>query len=376
MTGEPVTAAMALTPRAVDPATIERELARLWMPARQAPGDPQPPTRACMSNLIVFCSVPHAAPSVAQEIAAVVHRHPARVLLLVAGADDLLSDVEAHVTAQCHLAPGGRQICSEHVTISVGADGVRRLPSVTRSLLIGDLPTALWWVSGDAPLHGGAVFDELAALAGQVIYDSAGWTDTVRDLVGMARWALAADRQRVVADLAWRRLTAWRSLIGQSLDPAVVPNALQRITEVTVQHGPHGLPQACFLVGWLATSLGWESAGGSMKPGAELMWRFRAPAGVVRTVVRRLEAGEAEVHSAQISWRDGGRSATATFERLAPEKLAVHGDAALPSRTLRTPPQRRESLVAEQLPDLDHDRLFRRVLEVSRTMAEALLPAV
>jgi len=39
------------------------------------------------------------------------------------------------------------------------------------------------------------------------------------------------------------------------------------------------------------------------------------------------------------------------------------------------PPQRRESLVAAQLPDLDHDRLFRRVLEVSHTMAEALLPA-
>ena len=319
----------ALTPRAVDAPAIERELARLWR-AAQAPEAQQPLTRACMSNLIVFCTARSAAQRLSQEIAAVVQRHPARVLLLVAGVSDLLSDIEAYVSAQCHLAAGGRQVCSEHVTIAVGAGGTRRLPSIARALLIGDLPTSLWWATNEVPLHEGTVFDELAAMAQQVIYDSAGWPDVVNELVGTARWALSAGRDRVVTDLAWRRLSPWRSLIGQSLDPIVVPKALDRITKVVVEHGPHGLPQACFLVGWLASCLGWQSVGGTMEPGTKLLWRFDTPSGAVRATLRRLDAGEAEVHSVHISWVRDGRPASACFERLAPERLAVRGDAAVP----------------------------------------------
>jgi glucose-6-phosphate dehydrogenase assembly protein OpcA len=362
---------VAIEPRPVDVEAIERELGRLWQETQEEPDRPRV-TRACMSNLIVFTSREQAV-RVEPELASVVQRHPARALLLVADGGDQGSDIEAYVSAQCHVIDDLGQVCSEHVTVNAGAGALLRLPSVARPLLIGDLPTALWWGTSEAPPLAGDLFRALAEMADQVIYDSFDWLDAVRGVIATATWANSGATDQVVADIAWRRLTPWRRLISESLDPAVAPESLDHITDVVVEHGPHGLPQAWLLIGWLGTCLRWQPARGEVAPDVEVTWWFRSEHSPVRVTVRRLAEGEPEVRSLSILSKTGAGAQTATFSEVAPQRLGVSATgSATPRQVLTVPLESRAVLIARQLPALEHDPLFEKSLAMSRAMAEML----
>ncbi|HKE12931.1 MAG TPA: glucose-6-phosphate dehydrogenase assembly protein OpcA, partial [Myxococcota bacterium] len=131
--------------RRIDVRAIEHELAALWNEphAGMAGGEPgqELATRACMSNLVIWCATQEEARGLPIEIGAIVEKHPSRVLLLVGEAESAAGGLSASVSALCHPASAGRQICSEHVTLAAPGTGVGRLPSLARPLLIGDLPT-------------------------------------------------------------------------------------------------------------------------------------------------------------------------------------------------------------------------------------------
>jgi len=370
----PAAPLISSAPRPVDVAAIEQELAHLWGQPQATGATEDAVTRACMSNLIIFCGSASDAGVISQEVAHIVLQHPARVLLLVGDREHSSADLDAYVSAQCHLSGGGKQVCSEHVMISTGANAARRLPSVTRSLLIADLPTALWWAEIEAPPLRGELFEEFAAMANQVIYDSVGWDDAPHGVVATADWVARVQAGQTVADLAWRRLKPWRRLISQSLDPAVAPGALDAVSEVVVEHGPHALPQAWLLLGWLASRLGWRSTAGKVQPGVEVTWVFQSLHGLVRVTVRRADRGESEVQKATIMWTTGSQTTRATFAMVAPGRLAVsHGEPATAARTLAVPTCTRAALVARQLPNLGRDVQFRDTLRLARAMAAALL---
>ena len=178
------------------------------------------------------------------------------------------------------------------------------------------------------------------------------------------------DVAQVIADLAWRRITAWRRLLSQSLDPAIAPGALQSIREVVVEHGPHALPEAWLLIGWLACCLGWRAAGGAIVPGVDLAWAFQAPHGTVGVTVRRRDDGTAGLRSASIVWSNGRLQAS----ELNPGRLAVRmNGGADPRRVIANPSRSRAALLARQLPTLSRDTVFLDTLEIARIMAKALL---
>jgi glucose-6-phosphate dehydrogenase assembly protein OpcA len=241
-------------------------------------------------------------------------------------------------------------------------------------VLIGDLPTALWWADAQAPPLEGELFQELSAMADQVIYDSVGWADAAHGVVATADWVARVEAEQTVADLAWRRLKPWRRLISQTLDPSVLPGALDTINEIVIEHGPHALPQAWMLIGWLACRLGWHSVGGSVQPGTEITWAFQSAHGPVSVTVRRVGEAESDIDKATIGWKIGNQAGRATFEAVAPGRLAVDADTTTaPRRILATPALTRAKLVARQLPNLGRDALFRDTLKVSRMMAKSLL---
>ncbi len=361
-------------PKPVDVAGIERELARLWNEPHPASDAPQNVTRAVMSNLLIYCASREQAEKVPLEIATIVLKHPCRALLLIGDSKAAGNDIEAQVSAHCHFIGGGRQVCSEHVTVTADGDAVRRLPSAARSLLLGDIPTSLWWVPPEPPPLGGPLFEELSAMADQVIYDSLGWLDPVHHMIATANWTGTESTGQRIADLSWRKLKPWRRIISQALDPTVVGDAMQAITAVDMEHGPHGLPQAWMLVSWLVRRLGWEPAGGRVKPGVEIDWMFRSPRNPVTITIRRLPEGEPAVRKISISWPAGGKTTTAHFVVAQPGRYVVTwDDPAIPPRGLAWPALTRADLLARQLPDLDSDSLFRHTLQVCKTMAEALL---
>ncbi|MEJ7639057.1 MAG: glucose-6-phosphate dehydrogenase assembly protein OpcA [Singulisphaera sp.] len=303
--GNPRVVSTPLEP--VDISAIERELTKLWKPPEGHAGDHHPLTRACMSNLIIHGTTREQAGLIPDELDVLVRHHPARVLLLVDEDDREETAIEAFVSARCHLSGKHSQVCSEHVTINASGDAVRRLPSVARSLLIGDLPTTLWWASDEAPPLGGGLFDELAAMSDQVIYSSQAWPDPTQGTLAMADWAGAIDPDEPdIADLSWGRLKLWRRLMSQSLDPAVLPGALGAIDRVDVEYGPLGLPQAWLLVGWLSARLGCLPTGSTSSKGQDTVSSFHSPRGPLEVRFRMRAEGEPEVRSVAVSWKGEG----------------------------------------------------------------------
>ncbi len=361
------------SPRAVPLECIEQELAELWRTYNAEPRGQEPVTRARMSNLVIFCSTQDQANNVLRELPAIVQVHPARVLLLVAEQTTPQPGIDSYVSALCHVSGSQRQICSEYVTLSAEGDSLRGLPSAVRFLLVGDLPTTLWWAVPTAPPLGAELFQELSQLADQVIYDSRGWPDPVPAVVATAEWAASERAPTLVADLAWRHLRPWRRLISQVLDPAVVPGALEHIDAVVVDHGPHALPQAWLLIGWLACHLGWKPVGGKVKPGVEVTWGFEGPRHPLKVTIRRLSEGLAEVDRVSIAWADGRKTRGLTFSRLDEGRLGVIDEsAAAPVSVLATPSTDVARMVGRQLSNRGRDMLFCKTLQVSRSMAEAV----
>lgn len=358
--------------KTINVADIERELNELL---RQplGPDGQEMITWACMSNLIIYCATEEQLNRVTAEIGFIVRHHPARVLVLVGDAAGTRSDLEAYVSASCHIYGGGRKCCSEHVTLSAGGSAARRLPFMVRSLLIGDLPTDLWWTHSEPPPAGGELFHELADMCNQVIYESASWPNPAKSVVTMAQWAANPEIGQTISDLGWRKLKPWRRILGQALDPGVAPEALESITEVVIDHGPHMLQQVWLLVGWLAGRLDWKPLGGRAVPGEALTWRFQSPRGTVSITARRHGGLSPEIHRLALNWKVAGKTQTAEFAVAGPNRLAVTmKDSTVPPRYLVSPYQSRASLVAKQLPDRGRDELFDQTLQLSRKMAEAL----
>jgi len=369
---------VATTPIPVDLATIESVLTSLWRNEEAAPGSSLGVlTRACMSNLLIVCRGRDQAELVAREVDEIVSRQPSRVILLVF---DVLTEgrpaaLEAAVSAHCHRSGGGsRQVCSEMVRICAGGDDVRKLPSAARSLIIGDLPTSLWWDTPTPPPLAGDLFHELMPMADQVVYSSFQWPDPIAGTLETADWVNGLQPgEPVVMDLAWRGLRPWRQLISQSLDPSVLPGAIEGLSEVEIEHGSHGLPQAWLLAGWIASALGWVPGERTVVKGREISWRFHGAAGDVGLVVRRTEGVEPPVCRVKTAWRADGRKAALTFAPAGPVHLAATAEGFdAETKMLMSPRATRASLVAAELQQLEPDEVFRGALLVARRLAENL----
>ncbi len=365
----PEIAATAL--RRVELSEIDDELRQLWGSDDAESGAS---VRACMSNLIVFCVSEGEVKRVEEELPDIAREHPSRVLLLLAEADAPDSRILGDVSVYCFLGGARGKICSERITLHARGSSVQGLPAAVRPLLIGDLPTALWWTPIDrSPAEYGQIFEQLAGLADHVVYDSRGWLDPVRSVVAAARCAADAESEFAVFDLAWRGLEPWRRLLAECLDPSVRPGALSSIREVRIEHGPHALPKAWLLIGWLAQGLGWRATGGALSPGVQVTWRFQSEHPIDVTI-RRRDRGAPDLYVVSVAWSANGTSDRETFERLGPERVGVVDAASgASSRGVAVPRGSRSQLVARELPVRNRQPVFRKALVISRVMAEALL---
>jgi glucose-6-phosphate dehydrogenase assembly protein OpcA len=358
-------------PRPTHLSTLERELMRPW----RHPGVPAsevPATRALLANLVVVCDdEQHAA--VSRDVAEIVAKHPSRVIVLVVEPNRETSDIPASVTTHGRLATGSPQVCGDVVTLHVGPATVRQLPSLVWSLLLGELPTALWWGTPQAASLACDAFDELAGSADQVILDSAGAADPLSEMLITARW-IVADKPDVVSDLAWRRPKLWRRIVAQALDPEVAPGALESIENVQIAHGPSSLTGAWLLTGWLAFRLGWRPRGGRALAGGDVAWTFESPQGTPRVQIRRVPEPDEDIDQIRIATKVSGRPVTFNFARQRAGHVSVVADG-LNDRvsSLSLPVASRGELVARQLPDLSRDGLFESSIILARSMAEAVV---
>jgi glucose-6-phosphate dehydrogenase assembly protein OpcA len=277
------------------------------------------------------------------------------------------------------MEPHGVKTCTEEVTLLARGRGSDHLPYAVRSLLMGDLPTNLWWASRTPPPLAGTLLNDLAEYAQQVLYDSLGWLEPARGVVAVATWISGVERSarrgwRVVSDLNWRRLKYWRRLLAQPLDPGAAPGALETITEVRIEHGPHAVIQAWLLVSWLVSRLGWQVAAGRVEPGTEISWHVRAPHGLVTLRIRRLSEGPAQVTRMRIACALDGKPGALNFIAEDSRRLTVQPEGAdAAPRTLTVQPQPLSELIARQLSDREHDQVFHESMAVAGTLARSVL---
>lgn len=248
---------------------IEKELAALWRSASQ---DKHEVTRACSWNLVVHCGDDATFDAAKPVVDEAVRHVPSRTLVLKPRPYATGKEIEAWVTANCQVAPGGgKLLCTEEITVeSRGKEGAEHLPSLIRALMVPDVPTALWW-AGAPPTDSSAVRILLSGVD-RLIFDTAqlpqdGGLTRLAHVGGLLDGLL-------LTDLNWLRTGSLRSVLASLFDPPVGAEPLTRLKRVRVEASARGLPAAKLLIGWLASRLAW-GAPERMESGL-LGWRVPA----------------------------------------------------------------------------------------------------
>ena len=239
--------APTLTDRAWRPSALERieaDLTALW----EDLGREAPVSRAAMSNLVVFCRCPardEVDPEAEPEgvpVDAVSSHHPARVILL---RHDPTVTAPAHARVGVRaFGPADARYGIEHIVVRSACDEAA-LPSIVRPLLLGDLPTSIWWaedLSTEPPVT------SLVTMGRQLLYDSRQWHD-VRSGVRAVEPFLSDAFGPDLADVNWRRLTPLRQALVHALRSSA--SARQRPTSIRIRHRPGESALAWLLAGWL-----------------------------------------------------------------------------------------------------------------------------
>ncbi len=161
--------------------------------------------------------------------------HPCRILLVVTGNGRHTPSLDAEVRI-------GEDTSGEVVVVRMRGPLADHPASVIRPLLLPDSPVVVWW-PGSVPTSKTAA-DSLAELSNRRITDAATARQPRRELTRRAEHLSAGD-----TDLAWTRLTPWRTLLAAALDqfPA-------RITALAVE-AERANPSADLLAAWLGTQL-------------------------------------------------------------------------------------------------------------------------
>lgn len=360
--------------RKVRAADVQHEIDAIWRDGQQALGAGQIVTRACMSNLIIYCDDDTQSADVEASLPGIVLPHPSRVILLTGHGKTADPGIEVFVSGHYRVLPGGWQVCAEQIRVVADGQAAPRLPSVARSHRLGNLPTTLWWASRQPPPFADKLFFQLATLSDQIIYDSFGWTEPTKGMQAMSRWLAAERTEYVVDNLAWRRLKPWRSLISQVLDPAVLPDALSQVSRLEITHGPHAVTMAALLVGWLAALLRWEVRGGRVVAGKRTVWQFGSGKRQFPVELTRVDTPPTAPHEVHWVWRDGERERHMILRELPDDRFGIaEQPGAPPVRVISAPQPDRGAMVAAQMAHRARDAVFEQAMETGNAMTTVLL---
>lgn len=169
--------------------------------------------------------------------------HPCRLLVVVrSDIERPRNRLDAEIVVGGRLGPGEAVVMRMYGRLALHAE------SVVLPLLVPDVPVVTWW-HGEPPEE--IATDFLGVTADRRITDAAQAADPI-----------AALHQRAVdyapgdTDLAWTRITTWRTLVASAFDTSEA-----KVTGATVV-APKTDPTAALMIGWLSSRLGisptWE----------------------------------------------------------------------------------------------------------------------
>lgn len=295
----------------VDVKAIQTELNSLWLKASTSSPDEEYPqvVRACSANLILYTDRDDAEKTDADLLDEVVQQHPARAILSICRPVADFNKIEAWVSARCHLVGGGRQVCSELITVLAEGNAGQELISVIDSLLIGDLPIFVWWTIDD--LNGEKIAPFLMN-ARRLIVDSSRAPFSfsfVRDLQALVE---STEECIHISDLNWRRLLGIRSAIAEEFDRAPLAiSDLQKIKKVKLASCGQELnedkcsTQALLILGWLASRLGWEPVSFGKEDGKGTIAKYSNNVEVTFTSTPMNHVAQGSVYEVELEIKGG-----------------------------------------------------------------------
>jgi glucose-6-phosphate dehydrogenase assembly protein OpcA len=234
--------------------TIEKRLADIWREEQES--EERPVTRAALWNVVAHTwdGEQHArASTVLGRASASV---PQRTIVIRANLQGE-GEMSSWISANCHLIGGGnQQVCSEEVSIVAAGDRVPHIPPLVDSLLLPDMPVAVWWL-GHLPQEQDEYVEALLQHADRLIVDSAQFQNA-SDFDHVAR--IAESTTTAPADLNWARIEEWRAATAMLFDPPSMRERLKQIANVKVTSGGGTslgeLSEALLYVSWLRAQLG------------------------------------------------------------------------------------------------------------------------
>lgn len=238
--------------------------------------------------------------------------HPMRIVTFVPRPQDRDTRLDAEISVGGDDGPGEvavlrlRGLLAEHAN------------SVAVPLLLPDTPVVAFWPVSAPAVPGD---DPIGRHAQRRITDAAAAPDPLLAILGRRDGYQDGD-----TDLAWSRLTPWRSLLATVFDGQVAK------VQAGAVDGEHGDPSLLLLATWLERSL---------RVPIEIRWN-RGPG--ITSVCLDTRAGQVRLD------RPDGKTAVLSRPGSADAQLA------LPRRDLA-------SLLAEELRRLDPDEAYQRVLE-------------
>lgn len=212
--------------------TTSSRVAWAFLEARRVAGSP---AMGMVLTLVIVADEDHfeSALSAATHAA---REHPPRVLALISVPDSAEARLDASVSVGGTAGPGETAVLRLHGELAGHPE------SVVAPLLLPDAPVVVWWPSA-APAT--PATDPVGVLGHRRITDSA-----------LAPDPIGALRERAVryapgdTDLAWTRLTPWRSMLAAALDSP--PPADIVAASVGAEAGN---PSAELLLHWMANRL-------------------------------------------------------------------------------------------------------------------------
>lgn len=188
------------------------------------------PATGMVLTLLILTDEEYQADATAAAVSAA-RQHPMRIVTLIPRP----SRHDARLDAD--IAVGGDDGPGEVAVLRLRGQLAEHANSVAIPLLLSDTPVVAYWPEG-APLL--PEDDPIGRHAQRRITDAASAEDVDRELANRAAGYRPGD-----TDLAWTRLTPWRSVLASALDQPTPP-----ITSASVA-AEEGNPSAILLASWL-----------------------------------------------------------------------------------------------------------------------------
>lgn len=201
---------------------------------------------AATLTLLAYSDDPDVVGTIRERAQAIAKRHPARVVLFDATRE-----------------PKQHQATLEWVDVGVRNVSIAELASVAHALTLQDIPTVLLWAARETTRN--PAFASLNELSNSLVVDSSragGDAGSLRELTDYFR----QERRYAVQDLAYLRLAPWQEMIADFFDENDLVGDLISLRSVEIVAGSQA--EALYLLGWLASRLGWRvaSAGAFASP--------------------------------------------------------------------------------------------------------------